>query len=567
MSGFSSLLNQFKQTTQQQSAISSLSSRGRGGGGSGTIGSGSGSGSGSGGSSTAVAATSDANKKRPHSDIIDHNSSSSSSPRNFSHPWKKQHPSNQQQQQQQYRHPENTPVHRIYIPCPAFVETGGPEALHQFCHAINSGGYRYDDDDDVDVDELGNDAEDNDGTLDDTAGGGGGGGATGYDEFGRAITPSSSNNVGGGSTKGGGGDGSSSSSSSSNGNNATRRGGSTSAGTDDKNKRVLKAYMLYLRERGSEVEHVTSSRARSPKYDRYDAPPAPCLPGQMMEYSMDTESGGVPGRDDGGGSGDANTNNNNNNKGRKNDGEYSSELVVWPECWTHLIDSLQPRNSSNSTSSYHENKKHQTAIWWLSVNNNKGRFLPEQFAIRKDVLHFVQSAYAREYVSSMLRGGGGRGNATGNGNGGNVGKEDGSGGGGGGGDDEGRNNVLTLTEFIPHSSPTFAPNLNHRDGTPTTTPTTSMTTPTTTAEGNDNDRDRDLDVVYNPAKGMHYTDEIIRRACGKKAKTRADGSVTGGGITFSPIGKGRGGRERLTGEEVVALLKRSKVVSVVVFFF
>lgn len=38
--------------------------------------------------------------------------------------------------------------------------------------------------------------------------------------------------------------------------------------------------------------------------------------------------------------------------------------------------------------------------------------------------------------------------------------------------------------------------------------------------------------------------------------------MTGGGIKFSPIGKGVGGRERLTGEEVVVLLKRAKVVCI-----
>ena len=60
---------------------------------------------------------------------------------------------------------------------------------------------------------------------------------------------------------------------------------------------------------------------------------------------------------------------------------------------------------------------------------------------------------------------------------------------------------------------------------------------------------------------MHYTDEIIRRACGKAGKADANGSIGGGGMRFNPIGKGAGGRERLTGDEVVALLRRSKVVS------
>jgi hypothetical protein len=121
-----------------------------------------------------------------------------------------------------------------------------------------------------------------------------------------------------------------------------------------------------------------------------------------------------------------------------------------------------------------------------------------------------------------------------------VGEEDGC-------DNDGRNNnLLSLTEFIPYASPTFSSN-----------------TP-----GDTNNSTRDLDVVYNPAKGMHYTDEIIRRMCGgggKKARTNtwydAGGTNSAGSsIRFTPIGKGVGGRERMTGEEVVDLLRRSKVV-------
>ena len=135
------------------------------------------------------------------------------------------------------------------------------------------------------------------------------------------------------------------------------------------------------------------------------------------------------------------------------------------------------------------------------MNNNKGRFDTQQFVFRRDVLHLAQSAYARDYVSSRIS----QGSTTGN--------------------------VMMMTEFIPYSSPTLSreiPNDEEVDPTQVT---------------------RDLDVVYNTAKGMHYTDEIIRRA--------------GNGIQFSPIGIDAGGRERMTREEVVALLKRSKVVSVI----
>ncbi|KAL9184692.1 hypothetical protein ACHAXT_012662 [Thalassiosira profunda] len=297
-----------------------------------------------------------------------------------------------------YRHPA-TPVRTIYVACPAFAETGGPEALHQLCHAINSGGYPCGDD----------------------GGDEGGGGASSperRDEFGRAVV--------GGSKSGAG-------------------------------PRTVRARMLYLRERGGGgVEHVRSSRARSAKYDRYDAPPAVEMPGMTS---------------------------------RNDDNEYSSELVIWPECWTHLIDSLQPDDDLDGR------KKYQIAIWWLSVNNNKGRFLPAQFAVRKDILHLTQSRYAWEYVSSKL-----------------LPKRQ------GGGPSEGGHNVMMLTEFIPYASPAFAPKLAEPAEPP----------------------ERDLDVVYNTAKGMHYTDEIIRRACGKAGKADADGSIGGGGLRFNPIGKGSG---------------------------
>jgi hypothetical protein len=190
-------------------------------------------------------------------------------------------------------------------------------------------------------------------------------------------------------------------------------------------------------------------------------------------------------------------------------GGYSSDLVVWPECWTHLIDSLQPQQLKQKQQS---SKKYQIAIWWLSVNNNKERFTQHHFTIRKDVLHLVQSAYAREYVRSKL--GGSNGSSC---------------------------CVLTMTEFIPYTSSEFEL--------------------TSSENGSSGDSKSNL-VVYNPAKGMTHTDEIIRRACGKQAKTESDGSVTGsGGIRFCPIGKGLGGRQRMTGEEVVGLLKKAKVVS------
>jgi len=287
--------------------------------------------------------------------------------------------------------------------------------------------------------------------------------------------------------------------------------------------------MLYLRERNNNtVEHVTSSNAKSIKYNKYNAPPisstTDVLPSflqqRVREMDVNYTIDGVHG-------------NKTNEKAEETKEEseeereeYTSELIIWPECWTHLIDSLQPSSlTTTSTNSslqqkQKQEKKYQTAIWWLSVNNNNGRFLPNQFQLRCDVLHLVQSKYAKSYVEGMLKCGS---------------KKD--------VDDDSTLNVMNMSEFISYSSPSFAPTIS-----------------------NDNSNNegkevvRDVDVVYNTAKGQHYTDEIIKRAVGKAKPNALNGSVVGGGLKFHPIGKGTGGRERMTEKEVVTLLKRSKVV-------
>lgn len=51
------------------------------------------------------------------------------------------------------------------------------------------------------------------------------------------------------------------------------------------------------------------------------------------------------------------------------DRRWDGTMVVWPECWTHLMDSLHPPHSphhSHNTIQWY----HQTCIWWLSVDNN-----------------------------------------------------------------------------------------------------------------------------------------------------------------------------------------------------
>ncbi|KAL7438273.1 hypothetical protein ACHAXM_006140 [Skeletonema potamos] len=418
MSGFASLLSQFKETTQAAAASTTTTTSSNGG-----------------------------SNKRSRSSF---ESSQIHQPRQ------------KQTQENYYSYPSCTPIKTIYIACPANTETGGPEALHQLCHMINSGEYYYDDDDDADT---------NNAKKDDAV----------HDEFGRLIT---------------------------------NKNKSSKPQVVGNGKRQLKALMLYLRERSSSssssVEQVFGDRSPRPsKYDKYNAPMLEYnFPSQPLDYSSSSST--TPSAH----------------------GEYSSDLVIWPEVWTHLIDSLQPLESASSNTT--PMKKYQSAIWWLSVNNNKGRFTSQQFTIRQDILHLVQSAYARDYVQTKLESGRPGGEQKNN----NKNQQ--------------QHHVLTMTEFIPYTSSEFTfPSI----------PTTKETTSSSKDDGSSNNETKSNLVVYNPAKGMHWTDEIIRRACGKQAKTEWDGSVTGGGIRFCPIGKGPGGRERMTGEEVVELLKTAKVVS------
>lgn len=149
--------------------------------------------------------------------------------------------------------------------------------------------------------------------------------------------------------------------------------------------------------------------------------------------------------------------------------DADDELVVWPECWTHLARHFV---------------RAQVCVWWLSVDNNHGRFT--DFRRRPDILHLYQSRYAR---SHLLRKG------------------------------APPANVLPMTEYIPASR---------------VPPPGSVDTGL-----------RDHDVLYNPSKGVHYTD-LARDRCA--------------GVGFRPIGGGRDGRHgRIDPEEVTSLLLRSKV--------
>jgi hypothetical protein len=359
-----------------------------------------------------------------------------------------------------YQRP-NVPVQTIYIACPANIETGGPEALHQLCHVINNIG--------EDITTMLPPRRDNDCGID--CGGGG------------SKQCNTKNNMGAGD---------------------------------------VRAFMLYLRERNDNggtnnnaakgggmrrMEHVISTTACPTRYARYDAPPAPNLPGHNNSSSS--------------------------NGAATNNGVvstvHSSEMVIWPECWTHLIDTLLPPHPPVGQTTATTNVSYQNVIWWLSVDNNKGSFTTKDFVNRRDVLHLVQSAYAYNYVSSHLR--------HRKDNDDNVNDEKSS-------NRTHHPDVIDLTEYIWQPSPSsnnnnlYPPAEESADNAPS--PAVIVT-----ATPSQQILHRDIDVVYNPAKGMHYTNEIIRRA--------------GQTLQIVPIGKGLNGQIRMTGNEVTNLLCRAKV--------
>ena len=157
------------------------------------------------------------------------------------------------------------------------------------------------------------------------------------------------------------------------------------------------------------------------------------------------------------------------------DADTESCLIIWPECWTNLIDALQTG-------------EHQKAIWWLSVNNNNGKF---QEWCRRDILHLYQSEYAKCHIIKNLEKTASQIN-----------------------DVEAfiTKQVLPMTEYIPqrHGCQFKGLPLEH-------------------------------EILYNPLKGIHYTDEIRRRGESK--------------FLFTPIG----GKKRLSPLEVTKLLSQAKV--------
>lgn len=121
---------------------------------------------------------------------------------------------------------------------------------------------------------------------------------------------------------------------------------------------------------------------------------------------------------------------------------------------------------------------------------------------RQDILHLCQSEYAKQYIIQHLN------TTTAN---------------------VTQRHVLSMTEYIPTRAVLGSSEAsNHAGG------------------GTHHDVPRrDLQVVYNPLKGMHYTDEIRKRSDKK--------------ITFTPIGGGPNGRERISYEQVKMMLHRAKI--------
>lgn len=380
-----------------------------------------------------------------------------------------------------YQRP-TVPVQTIYIACPANIETGGPEALHQLCHAINN---------------------------------------RGKETTTTMMSPPS--------------------------NNSSRQlccNNNTNNNCINSSTGKIRAFMLYLRERNynggtnsntankgkMRIEHVTSPNACPKRYSSryYDAPPASNLPGYSSSSSSSSKEMLISSSSDGAVS-----------------ALHSSEMVIWPECWTHLIDTLLPVTPVGQTTTLTNNiLPYQNVIWWLSVDNNKSRFTTKDFVNRRDVLHLVQSAYAYNYVTSHLRHRKYEEE--------NVVNND---------DDGGRRredkkthhpDVLHLTEYIWQSSSLSNKSCPANNENFVDTTTTTIASPVVIANNTPSQQPallvllRDIDVVYNPAKGIHYTNEITRRAAGKT-------------LQLVPIGKGPNGQVRMTANEVSHLLCRAKV--------
>ncbi len=291
-------------------------------------------------------------------------------------------------------------VATIYLACPPGVQTGGPEAMHQLCHKINSV------------------SEENDGS-----------------------------------------------------------GGIT-------------AYMLYIKEQSNpknSVQHIQQAKT---------------LRIYEMSYSNLKVATFFPMKDSDDG-------NNEHTTGQNDavDQIYNNSLIIWPECWTHLIDAFQPNENDDKI----QRRRFQTAIWWLSVDNNNNKF---KAWWREDIIHLHQSEYAKCYVSgniqkqSKMKSGKLQSTES------NVegktdalkAKND---------ENDKINSIMPMTEFIPFER---------------------------YCDDKMSPQKRTLQIVYNPFKGVHYTDAIIKRSSTK--------------FTFTPIGSIE---KRISPADVTKMLNIAKV--------
>lgn len=248
------------------------------------------------------------------------------------------------------------------------------------------------------------------------------------------------------------------------------------------------AYMLYLEERkdSSTFRHVTSAKPISSYANIYSNLKIAPVSWNDIEIPVSASLSSY------------------SYSQEKEPQEYSDTLLIWPEVWTHLLI------DESTTTTLPKKHHHQQCIWWLSVDNNNGKFTQWD---RQDILHLYQSEYAKQYILRNMK----------------SAEKDYS------------HRVLPMTEFIPLRS-------SSSSLVTSTTPTTTTSTSTCATEDDSSKSlspPRDLQVLYNPLKGMHYTDEIRKRSNKK--------------ITFTPIGGGPHGRERISYEEVKAMLQRAKI--------
>jgi hypothetical protein len=131
----------------------------------------------------------------------------------------------------------------------------------------------------------------------------------------------------------------------------------------------------------------------------------------------------------------------------------------------------------------------QCAIWWLSVDNNNRRFKTWS---RNDIIHLYQSDYAKDHLLN-----------------------------------HGVKYVYPMTEYISHP----------------------ISDSTENEDSAANAQDRSIDVLFNPNKGVYYTDAIRKRSEAI--------------LSFRPVGPDLGGNNRypvpLTPQGVRDLLRQAKV--------